>query len=661
MTNDDPEKSAEGQESVTEVSEEPVEDVPVRAPRVIHPIPDSFNRILDPIGSVAAFIVPFLLYIFTIAPNVMPGDAAELITAMNRFSLPHPPGYPLYILLLKIWTALPINIGPDPVAVRANLFSAVIMSFACYFFFKTARLITGSSAASLAATLAVAVSRTVWKFGVVAEVYALNLLLIVLVLYGIALAREKKNPIGLVIAAFAFGLGLAHHHTVLFLIPLMIVLWPKGKSLEKVPVAGIIAGILLPLVFYAFLPVFAKNTPELKEKGFTAGDFVDYVTRAEYRHRADFQDPNVTDLIKPGDILHRATKYLLKQFGWIALILSVVGLFFAPPGRRIWSLMFALTAVIWIFSVAFLSRGSPLGMPMNYLRSVDEFLLPVNIFLGFGLAWLLAPLAEKLLSQKDVLETEGQNFISAKYIPVIIVALFCVIPFFVWMMNNRYSNMTHHTFFQDQSRNILEQVPEGGILMVMGDEIYIYEYLQQVRGIRTDIKLVEYPFVIEKEGQTLPAAPSLAWYIQNELGDRPIVFTFNQAADAIGYLRGKALRLDGVALTLVDSDDPEASFFVGDPNETWTKYQLRNVDKATFFRMPDDIFEYKDAYLYLVPDDFEYEVFDRYVNGLRASVAWLDNSGYGIDYSRAWADNYADMLEKVRDAADFSNQREEPR
>jgi len=661
MTNDDLEKSVEGQESIEEDSEKQVEDVPVKAPRVIHPIPESSNKILDPIGSIVAFVVPLILYILTIAPNVMPGDSAELITAMNRFSLPHPPGYPLYILLLKIWTALPINFGPDPVAVKANLFSAIVMSFACYFFFKTARLITGSSAASLAAALAVAVSRTVWKFGVVAEVYALNLLLIMLVLYGIALAREKKNPIGLVIAAFAFGLGLAHHHTIIFLIPLMVVLWPKGKSIDKVPVAGIIAGILLPLVFYAFLPVFAKNTPELKEKGFTTGDFVDYVTRAEYRQRADFQDPSVTDLITPGDILHRATKYLMKQFGWIGLILSVVGLFFAPSGRRIWSFMFVLTAVIWIFSVAFLSRGSPLGMPMNYLRSVDEFLLPVNVFLGFGLAWLLVPLAEKLLSQKDVLESEGQNFISAKYIPVIIMAMFCVIPLFVWMMNNRYSNMTHHTFFQDQSRNIIEQVPEGGILMVMGDEIYIYEYLQQVRGIRPDVDLVEYPFVIEVEGETQPAASSLAWYIQYELGDRPCVFTFNQAADAIGYLPGMALRMDGVALTLVDSEDPDVTFYPGDPNETWMKYQLRNVDKAMFFRLPDDIFDYKDAYLYVVPDDFEYEVFDRYINGLRASVAWLDNKGYGNDYSRVWLDNYTDMLEKVSDDAGFPKFSEESR
>ena len=661
MTNDDLEKSVEGQESIEEDSEKQVEDVPVKAPRVIHPIPESSNKILDPIGSIVAFVVPLILYILTIAPNVMPGDSAELITAMNRFSLPHPPGYPLYILLLKIWTALPINFGPDPVAVKANLFSAIVMSFACYFFFKTARLITGSSAASLAAALAVAVSRTVWKFGVVAEVYALNLLLIMLVLYGIALAREKKNPIGLVIAAFAFGLGLAHHHTIIFLIPLMVVLWPKGKSIDKVPVAGIIAGILLPLVFYAFLPVFAKNTPELKEKGFTTGDFVDYVTRAEYRQRADFQDPSVTDLITPGDILHRATKYLMKQFGWIGLILSVVGLFFAPSGRRIWSFMFVLTAVIWIFSVAFLSRGSPLGMPMNYLRSVDEFLLPVNVFLGFGLAWLLVPLAEKLLSQKDVLESEGQNFISAKYIPVIIMAMFCVIPLFVWMMNNRYSNMTHHTFFQDQSRNIIEQVPEGGILMVMGDEIYIYEYLQQVRGIRPDVDLVEYPFVIEVEGETQHAASSLAWYIQYELGDRPCVFTFNQAADAIGYLPGMALRMDGVALTLVDSEDPDVTFYPGDPNETWMKYQLRNVDKAMFFRLPDDIFDYKDAYLYVVPDDFEYEVFDRYINGLRASVAWLDNKGYGNDYSRVWLDNYTDMLEKVSDDAGFPKFSEESR
>jgi len=653
MTHDDFENVSDEQKS----GEDTANLTPDKAPVPPEPIPESSSKILDPIGSVASFLVPFLIYIFSIAPNVMPGDAGEFIVAINRFSLAHPPGYPLYMLLLKIWSVLPVNIGPDPLAVKLNLFSAFTMALMCFFFYKTSRLITGSPAASLAAVLILAFSRTIWKFAVVTEVYSLHLLLIVLVLYGLALARVNKNPMGLVVTAFAFGLGLAHHHTIVLMLPLIIILWPKGKTLEKIPVIPIIAGVLLPLLLYAFLPIFASNTPEFSGKGFTAGNFIDYVSRVEYRQRADFQDPNITPLVKPGDILLRTYKFIVKQFGaklfsWIVLILSVAGFFFAPPGRRIWGLLCALTAIIWIIAVAFLSRGSPLGMPFNYLRSVDEFLLPVNIFIAFGFAWLLAPFSKSLLSRQDVLETDGQNFIPSKYIPVIIMVLLCVIPFFTWMMNNRYSNLSHHTFYQDQSRNILEQVPQDGVLIATGDEMYIYEYLTEVRELRPDVELVEYPFAIpgfEDESN----ASRLGWYLQNELGDRTCVFTFNEAADALAYLPGKALRMDGVALTLVDSEDPGLKFFPGAPNDTWMNYQLRNINKATFFRFPEEYYEYDEGVFYIVPDDFEYEVFDRYVNGLRASTAWLENEGYANDYSRIWLMDYTEMLEKIRDATDY--------
>jgi hypothetical protein len=62
---------------------------------------------------------------------VTAGDAGEFVVAAYRFSLPHPPGYPLYMLLLKLWSMLPINIGLDPLAVKANLFSALCMTIMC--------------------------------------------------------------------------------------------------------------------------------------------------------------------------------------------------------------------------------------------------------------------------------------------------------------------------------------------------------------------------------------------------------------------------------------------------------------------------------------------------------------------------------------------------
>src|SRR5690349_11953418 len=61
------------------------------------------------------------LYWRTLAPSVMPGDYAEFQMSAAILGIPHPTGYPLYILLGKLFTMLPFG----DVAYRVNLSSAV--------------------------------------------------------------------------------------------------------------------------------------------------------------------------------------------------------------------------------------------------------------------------------------------------------------------------------------------------------------------------------------------------------------------------------------------------------------------------------------------------------------------------------------------------------
>ncbi len=590
------------------------------------------TKLVELIGSLASWLAPLLVYISSLAPCVTAGDAGEFIVAVQRFGLPHAPGYPLYMLLLKIWSAVPISLGADPLAVKCNLFSAVTMAIACWLFYKLARTLTGSAAASLGATLLLAFSRTFWKFAVVTEVYSLNVLLIVLLLLGLAIAREGKKPVGLVIAALAFGLGLTHHQTILFMVPFLIFLWPKGKFDSPVPVVGIVVAFILPLIFYLFLPVFAGNTPGY-EDGFTTGSFVDYVTRAEYRQRPELQELPPDQLIGPPDVLNRVAQYLPRQFGWIILVLGFAGWFMAPAGKRAWGLWGGLTAVLWILMIGYFSRGAPLGMPFNFLRSVDEFLIPLNIFLALGLAFLFRLLSHELESQKDFGGTEGQNLIPPQYISLFIMLLLCVLALFVGVNNDLYSNMSHHTFAQDQSRNVLSQVPEDGVLVVSGDESFMFEYLQEVRGVRPDVELVVYPFRMTIGDVQYNTVDSLAAYLDLSLEDRDVLFTFSDASLAVNQLDPpKALSLEGVALRMIDREEGMSPIISGHP-DAWLAYQLRNLDPETVNS--------------LIFDDFEYEVVDRYINCLRSSVAWLDSNGYEGDRSRIAFNEMANALETV--------------
>src|SRR6266550_8541803 len=47
-----------------------------------------------------------LLYFFTLAPEVTLKDSGELVTAAYYGGVPHPPGYPIWTMYSRLWTAL---------------------------------------------------------------------------------------------------------------------------------------------------------------------------------------------------------------------------------------------------------------------------------------------------------------------------------------------------------------------------------------------------------------------------------------------------------------------------------------------------------------------------------------------------------------------------
>ena len=72
----------------------------------------------------AAAFLSFSLYSFTLAPTVTAEDSGELVTAAATLGVAHPPGYPLWCILGKVFTYLPVG----TVAWRVNLLSAVLGS-----------------------------------------------------------------------------------------------------------------------------------------------------------------------------------------------------------------------------------------------------------------------------------------------------------------------------------------------------------------------------------------------------------------------------------------------------------------------------------------------------------------------------------------------------
>ena len=75
---------------------------------------------------VAAFV--FLVAAWGACRTIYVGDSGELVAAVSVLGIPHPSGYPLYVLLGKLWTLL-LPIGS--IAYRMSLFSVACTAAAC--------------------------------------------------------------------------------------------------------------------------------------------------------------------------------------------------------------------------------------------------------------------------------------------------------------------------------------------------------------------------------------------------------------------------------------------------------------------------------------------------------------------------------------------------
>ena len=89
------------------------------------PSPAPRRRLPNALPYFFLFALSLLLYVRTLAPGLLDGDSAEFQLAAWNFSLVHPTGYPLYLLLGGFFSHV-VPFG-NP-AYRMNLLSALFAS-----------------------------------------------------------------------------------------------------------------------------------------------------------------------------------------------------------------------------------------------------------------------------------------------------------------------------------------------------------------------------------------------------------------------------------------------------------------------------------------------------------------------------------------------------
>lgn len=231
----------------------------------------------DHLWTVIVVLGAFGFYALGAAPGLtwahQGADGGELITAAVVNGVPHPPGYPLYILLLQAWLWLARSVGwVSDLNRQAALLSALCAALSVGVTLRTAlhlvRQAHGSQTSSpllwaMLAAAAWAIAPLIWTQAVIAEVYALHALLLTLLGWSVLVHPTRLWYVTLIVA-----LGVANHLTTLLLLPAAAyALWtarrgaaPPATEAARIAVAlGV--GLLLGALFYVRIPLVAGSAP----------------------------------------------------------------------------------------------------------------------------------------------------------------------------------------------------------------------------------------------------------------------------------------------------------------------------------------------------------------------------------------------------------------
>jgi tetratricopeptide (TPR) repeat protein len=322
------------------------------------------------------FIAALALYIGTLPPSILPGDSGELIAASHTLSIGHPPGYPLYLLIGRLFASA---VTWGALAYRYNLLSALLAALTSAVLYLALLEIGTGRLIGLAIALGVATHQAFWMQAAVAEVYALNAFFTVTLMY-LGIASRRYGEKTFLLLAYVGGLAISHHLTLIYAL-VGAVLFPLAgfriTPRAKTAVGCLFLG-LLGLTPWLYIPIRAGLAPP-----FTWGPtdtfrgFALHITAARYAWRLKTFDlpARVADFI-------RFFRLISSEFGLPLIGLGALGV--ATDPKRLPVVAGAL-AVVVLSAIHFAAYNIP-----DIQGHVLPALIGIALLAGVGAEHILA-------------------------------------------------------------------------------------------------------------------------------------------------------------------------------------------------------------------------------------------------------------------------------
>lgn len=338
----------------------------------------------------------FTTYLYTLAPGLTwandGSDGGDLITAAATGGIPHPTGYPLYLLVGRLFQFLPFR----SLAFRTNLLSALATALAAVLIYFIVMHSLDLSKflyqpVGMAAAYAFGLSPLIWSQAVITEVYGLQAILMALIIYlytappDILLSncRNLDRCRGLLL-----GLAMANHITAIFIVPVALLLgsvyirpkmdipsfqqwhsWFGGLKIDRSRLLRQLGMLGVGFSLYLLIPLRALNDPPVNWGNAVTLERLWWLVSGQLYQNYYLQ-------ITPSEYWERVQTWavvLLQEFGLVGVLLGLVGLVVFGRLSRLYILT-AWTAIIYTSFAAF-------------YKSADSYVYIMPMFLSFTI-WI---------------------------------------------------------------------------------------------------------------------------------------------------------------------------------------------------------------------------------------------------------------------------------
>jgi hypothetical protein len=458
------------------------------------------------------------VYACTLYPCIPGGDSGEFIWLAGHHGVAHPPGYPLYSILANLFAALPWG----NLAVRINFLSALCAAAAAGVLAQLVLKLTRSSSAAIMAAGTFGFASVVWTTAVAAEVFALNNLLVALLLHQLLCLDQADSTLTrrrhAWLCCLWAGLGMSHHHIFVFIgLPSAVfALYRLRRVLDRVCILGGLGLLGVGLSPHLYLVWAARQAPEYAWANTASWScLVDHLLRRDYGtwQLAHADLSYTTPLWMKGWLylknlagqtwgLGAGLAFWGAALGWrrrSALAGTAVGPGAAEARRQ--RAFGRLIGAMWLVYVGVLLGLSNVRFDFPlYLGIAQRFWQQALLLAVLCLAQAWARLAAR-----------GSRTLWAGAAAGIVLLQLGL----NWRQNDRHAD----TLFMEQAQAILRPLPANAGLLASGDHLLAaLRYAQQAAACRPDVAVIDQfrllrPWGVRQTRATYPSfvLPGAVW------------------------------------------------------------------------------------------------------------------------------------------------------